>query len=273
MTAPRLRTALLLVSLALACGGSDPSPKQDAAGVEPADAAGPGGHVTGGPDGATMCSPVLPRCAPSAAGACDHVCQARCGCQQRCAFVAGMAACVPPAPTPVHVGGACSANLDDCAAGAVCLDEASPACQSHCYRYCRIDTDCAGGARCTIDVEVGGATVAKACSVPPEDCDPTGEAPCLAGDRPAPTFGCYVVSAAAPDKAVCDCAGNRKQGQSCMFEHECSPGLECVRVGGGAGACRRVCRLGLAGGCPNGSACTPLGTAATPSTVFGYCSI
>jgi hypothetical protein len=58
-----------------------------------------------------------------------------------------------------------------------------------------------------------------------------------------------------------------------MFEHECAPGLECIRVAGAAGACRRVCRLGMSGGCPEGGTCSPLGTAAAPSTVFGYCAM
>src|SRR5688572_29538486 len=171
MMAPRARPALLAMSLALACGSSGaPRPTPDTAVVVPADAAGsvdapriadgPGGDGGADPDGALMCSAGIAGCAPSGAGACDHVCQARCGCQQRCAFVAGMAACVPPAAKPVPLGGACSAKLDDCTAGAVCLDEVSPACQSHCYRYCRTDADCAGGARCNFDVEVAGATVA-----------------------------------------------------------------------------------------------------------------
>ena len=281
------RAALLWVSVgALACGGSDPPrPKSDAAVVVTPDAApgtpdvaaapdGPGAETSsGGVDqgGTMMCAPPFAGCTPSAAGMCDHVCQTRCGCQQRCAFVGGVAACVPPADAPVPLGGTCSEKADDCAAGTVCLNEATAACKSHCYRYCRSDADCAGGARCSFDVEVAGATVAKACTAPPEKCDPTGAAACLDPTRPAPTFGCYVLSAVAPDLAVCDCAGNRKQGQPCMFEHECAPGLECIRVGGADGTCRSVCRLGAAGACPGGGACSPLGTAAAPSNVFGYC--
>jgi hypothetical protein len=267
---------------AVACGASDPAPPaRDAAFTVPPDgaadlAAAPDARgaeaAAPGPDTA-MCAPPIASCTTSAAGMCDHVCQTRCGCGQRCAFVGGVAACVPPAETPVALGGACSEKGDDCAAGTVCLNEASPACKSHCYRYCRTDADCSGGARCSFEVEVGGATVAKACSAPPETCDPTGEARCLDAGRPAPTFGCYVLSAQAPDLAACDCAGNRKLGQACMFEHECAPGLECIRVGSAEGACRQVCRLGAAGSCPGGAACAPLGTAAAPSTVFGYCAM
>jgi hypothetical protein len=276
------RPALLGIVLVVACGGSDAPPRtNDAAAVLPdavvtkdlaAPTDGPAVEAGSSPDGLLMCAPIA-GCTPSAAGACDHVCQARCGCQQRCAFFNGMAACLPPAEKPVALGGTCSEERDDCAGGTVCLNEASKACKSHCYRYCRTDADCSGGALCSFEVEVAGATVAKACSSPPEQCDPTGQAGCLDPSRPAPTFGCYVLSAQAPDRAVCDCAGDKTQGQPCMFEHECAPGLECIRVGGAPGACRQVCKLGAAGGCPGGATCSPLGTAAAPSTVFGYCAM
>lgn len=277
MTATRVKRLLALALLA-GCSShpTPPRPKSDAApdarGAR-ADVAAPLPDDAGaGPDGKSMCLGPIPACTPAGSGMCDHVCQSGCGCQQRCALFAGTPACVPPASTPVPLGGSCSADLDDCSAGFVCLSEASAKCGAHCYRFCRTSADCPGGALCDFDVEVGGKTVAKACSSPPEKCDPTGAATCLGGARPAPTFGCYVLSAQDPDSAVCDCAGNKPMGAACMFEHECAPGLECIRVGGAAGTCRRVCHLGAAGGCPAGVACAPLGTAATPSTVYGYCA-
>ena len=182
-----------------------------------------------------------------------------------------MPACVPPASTPVSLGGSCSTTLDDCSAGYVCLSEATDACGAHCYRFCRTAADCPGGALCDLDVVVADKTVAKACSSAPEKCDPTGEARCTSAARPSPPFGCYVLSAQDPDTATCDCAGTKALGAACMFEHECAPGLECIRVGGGAGACRRLCHLGAQGGCPAGATCSALGTAASPSTVYGYC--
>ena len=278
---------LLAVALVLfgGCTGSDdpPRPKSDAApdarggrkDAAPPDDAPAGDAPEGeprppGPDGSmAMCLGPVPNCTPSAGGACDPVCQARCGCQQRCVLASGMPLCGPQPPNAVPIGGSCSADFDDCTAGAVCLGEATDACGSHCYRFCRTSDDCPGGALCSFDVEVGGKTVAKACGSPPEKCDPTGPAKCLNAARPSPTFGCYVLSAQDPDSATCDCAGTKSLGSACMYEHECAPGLECIRVAGGAGSCRRVCHLG-AGGCPTG-ACTPLGTTATPSTVYGYC--
>jgi hypothetical protein len=274
----------VLAALALlgGCGGSDtpPRPKSDAAadlggGVDAAktpDLAGtPGPDAGNGPDAMSMCLGPIPDCTPSPGGACDHVCQARCGCGQRCAIFSGAPACVPPAPAPVALGGACSATLDDCSAGAVCLGEASESCGSHCYRFCRTSADCPSGAQCDLDVEVASKTVAKACSAPPEKCDPTGAAPCANAARPSPLFACYVQSQN-PDSAVCDCAGGKNLGEACMFEHECAPGLECIRVGNGGGVCRRVCHLGVSGSCQAGTTCAPLGTAAAPSTIYGYCA-
>jgi hypothetical protein len=270
---------LLVVLLFVACG-SDKSPvrpdggfpsdgaPRDGGGAAPADAlVGDGG---GTPD--LMCSSALPACTADPAGACDPVCQARCGCQQRCALFSGAPACVPPAAAPVPLGGSCSADLDDCTAGTICLGEALPACGSHCYRFCRSDADCAGGALCNLEVVVKDQPAARACGAAPEACDPTGAGACTSADRPSPTFGCYVLSGSTPDKAACDCAGTRPLGAACMFEHECAPGTECVAVNAGPGMCRKVCHLGRAADCPGGGTCAPLGTAAAPSTIFGYCA-
>jgi hypothetical protein len=284
MTATRAFLAATALALLPACGSeAPPRPKADAAAdlkssgvadvARPPD--GPGSDAPGDDGGAgadAMCGAPLPDCTPTAGGACDHVCQARCGCGQRCAIFNAMPACVPPAEKPVPLGGTCSATLDDCVAGAVCLGEATPECGNHCYRFCRTNAECSSGARCDLDVVVNNKTVAKACGAPPEKCDPTGKAPCTNAARPSPLFGCYVLSAQDPDSATCDCAGSKALGAACMFEHECKPGLECIRVGSGGGLCRQLCHLGAAGGCPAGMTCAPLGTAAAPSMVYGYCA-
>jgi hypothetical protein len=283
MTAMRAYLAATLAFVS-ACGSDGPPrPKADAASAPAptADAArapdaptSDGGPVDVGaqasPD--AMCGAPLPDCTPTPGGACDHVCQARCGCGQRCAIFNGAPACVSPADKPIALGAACSADFDDCVAGAVCLGEATPACGNHCYRFCRSNADCASGALCDLDVIVANKTVAKACSAPPETCDPTGAAPCANAARPAPLFGCYVLSSQNPDLATCDCAGTRALGDACMYEHECKPGLECIRIGTAAGTCKQLCRLGTANACPGGFTCAPLGTAAAPSTVHGYCA-
>jgi hypothetical protein len=267
-----------VVLLAFAACGSDKTPVVPDGGAAALDGA-PDRAVMadtgtlasdGGPD--LLCSSAIPGCAADPAGACDPVCQARCSCQQRCALVAGMPACVPPAPAPIPPGGTCSDQLDDCSAGSVCLAESLPACGSHCYRFCHADAECAGGALCNLEVVVNNATVARACGSPPESCDPTGAAACTGAGRPSPMFGCYVLSATAPDRAVCDCAGTRTLGQACMFEHECVPGTECIAVGAQAGMCRKICHLGVAADCPAGATCAPLGSATAPSTKIGYCA-
>jgi hypothetical protein len=244
---------------------ADLAPGPDAPASEVAESDGPAAQ-----DG--QCPGPIPDCTPTTGGACDHVCQARCGCGQRCAIFGGRPACLPPAPAPVALGGSCSPDLDDCSAGAVCLGEAVSRCGAHCYRYCRANADCAAGALCDLDVVVDGKTVARACSSAPERCDPTGAAACGSATRPSPAFGCYVLSSQDPDSATCDCAGDKALGAACMFEHECAPGLECIRVGAGGGVCRRLCHLGVAGSCQAGTTCAPLGTAAAPSTVYGYCA-
>src|SRR5690349_18858106 len=97
------RPALLGIVLLVACGSDAPPPRPNDAAVA-VDAAlakdvaaptdGPGAEAGSAPDGLLMCAPIA-GCTPSAAGVCDHVCQARCGCQQRCAFFNGAAACLP----------------------------------------------------------------------------------------------------------------------------------------------------------------------------------
>jgi hypothetical protein len=247
----------LPLDLAIEGGGAD-----DASGPEVgqnADASGP------------LCMGPLAGCVPMSRGMCDPVCQVGCGCRQRCVLAGGTPTCLSPADDPLERGARCQTSADACRPGDICLAEAEPACGAHCYRLCRRDADCAAGATCSIEIQFGASTpAARACSPPAEACDPTGEARCSRAGRPLPTFGCYVMSAEAPDSAVCDCAGTARLGEACQFEHECVPGLECVRVAG-ISTCRRVCRMGAAGGCPAGMACAPLGTTDRPSTVFGYC--
>ena len=78
-------------------------------------------------DALLMCQGPSLVAAGARAAPAHSVCQARCGCQQRCALVSGMPACVPPASAPVVLGGNCSDGIDDCSAGSVCLGEALPA--------------------------------------------------------------------------------------------------------------------------------------------------
>jgi hypothetical protein len=217
-----------------------------------------------------------PGCKMSADQSCDPVCQARCGCNERCLLgTGGVAVCrAQPGPS-VNLGESCDAADDRCQPGLLCLQEGPdhPACGAHCYRHCRADSDCSGGAKCTIEVQFASSTRSNfVCTAPPEACSPWGAARCAtAGQRPFPTFGCYVMSAAFPSLAVCDCAGTVKPGQACTYEHECEPGSECVAIGGSR-LCRRVCEVGVvagpvAGGCSINQTCTAFSSGAK----FGYC--
>lgn len=298
MNARRGLVGVMLVVLAAACGDdaaqpdAAPAPRDgsvlpdafDAAAV--IDAAAPDTAIapdTGGGDQASpadglaeadgaMCLGPIPGCTGTSGGMCDPVCQARCGCQQRCAVVSGMSACVPPAPDPVAVGEKCMARADTCQAGSLCLEEPEPVCGDRCYRFCRSDADCKGGASCSIEVQfASSATTFRVCSPPAATCDPTGPATCDRPGAPPGAFACYVASAANPDTVVCDCAGRLKVGEGCMYEHECAPGLECMRVSG-VSTCRPICKLKEPGGCPPNSVCSPMGTTGKPSTLYGFCA-
>src|SRR5438045_7525967 len=105
MMATVKRAFPLAALLVAACTNHDPPrPKSDAApdvggrfdAAKVADGSSSGAEAGGpGPDGGgAMCLGPIPNCAATAGGACDPVCQARCGCGQRCALFSGMPACV-----------------------------------------------------------------------------------------------------------------------------------------------------------------------------------
>jgi hypothetical protein len=247
---------------------------------------GTGGTVgTGGTGaGGTCATPAapygpFPGCTPPAdIRGCDPVCQAGCGCTQRCKLQNGNNVCRDEGPNFLNEYAACDPVDDRCRPGTICLQESMdhPACGARCYRHCRSDTDCPM-AKCSVDVQFGNsATKHRVCSPPMDACNPWGMATCSsASGRALPTFGCYVMSSTYPDIPICDCAGTLPIGAMCMFEHECVPGAECV-LAGGVRACRRMCKVGLPamspipiGGC---GLMTPMVCNPFPgSTQFGYC--
>jgi hypothetical protein len=233
-------------------------------------AGGAGGMMTGGMGGAPACfSQMYPMC-PSdpGAGRCDAVCQTGCGCRERCTYEGSTPVCRAFSVTPTPLYAECNPRNDTCTPGSICLEEIADACRAHCYRMCRTDAECGGRARCT--GEVAGADY-KTCSPPIEACNPIGPGARTCQSRGAP-FGCYVLSARYADQAVCDCAGNRPEGATCSFEHECVPGNECVRIGDRA-LCRRLCNLAnpTEVACPAGQTCTPFVSDGQRSNRVGYC--
>ena len=242
---------------------------------------GGGGVIgTGGIPG--MCVGPLPGCkASNVAGTCDPSCQAGCACNQICSLSNAQPTCLPDTKGTKKVLQACggdgpSALFDDCKAGNICLPEWAPeVCGKHCFRYCKDDTDCAGGAHCSVALEVAKQTLpVQVCDNPPETCAPVfGTANCSNGtERPSPAFGCYIMGGAFPDQAVCDCAGVKKEDELCEFERECKPGLVCIDpLGAKNTSCKRICPLRSADTakviCGATKTCTPL----SGSQRWGFC--
>lgn len=236
-----------------------------------ADGTGPStGGTTGGSGGsgggtgggtANLCSgiPQDHVCEPDNRGACDPVCQTGCGPNQRCTMGTSGPACVALPSAPNCVNAACGA-ADTCARGTICLGELQAACGAHCYRFCRDDDDCLPNARCTVGAGEGSAAF-TACSPPIESCNPVSPGARCA-QKPAGTFGCYILSLAHPDLAVCDCAGTLVPGQACGGEHQCIPGSECIN-----GVCRRLCDMSGVINCVGGTTCQQI----PGSTKYGFC--
>ncbi len=244
------------------------------------------------PDGGTgMTMDAIPACQPPptapAPGKCDPVCQAGCRTGEKCNVSGPSASCVPAGTVMKGLVESCDPKVDQCRGGSICLEEPFRECGAHCYRYCRSDTDCLIGGmagKCTGQVlSDDKVTMFSICSPPREMCSPIlgalplGRVACAGGGgpastRPYPTFGCYILSTLFPDEAVCDCAGKKTEGVVCEVEHDCVPGLECVKVDN-INKCRQLCRLDTMGPCPVGQKCTPFTIRNTTSRMFGYCRI
>jgi hypothetical protein len=212
-------------------------------------------------------------CTPANTQGCDPVCQTKCGCGERCAMDSGMPTCKKQSGPFVGSGGTCQTSQDLCQPGFLCLRESADvdACGAHCYRHCRADADCPGGAKCATEVQFPSGAGTKVCSSPPEACDPFVGRCTNTGQRPFPLFGCYVMSKTETNLTSCECAGTKPVGAACMFEHECVPGAECFFLQG-AGLCRKVCSTELVvgpnpGPCPANQICTPF----PGSAKYGYC--
>jgi len=204
--------------------------------------------MTGGTPG--MCVGPLPTAAcavvTQSPGLCDPVCQRGCACDQRCTISGNAPDCVQPRGT-LSVGDLCNERNDTCRPGTLCLTEWDEAkCGGHCYRNCRVDADCGGGAHCSVSLESAGTELQiKVCDNPPENCSPVfGKGSCSdAKSRPFPAFGCYLMGSKYPDEATCECAGIKKEGEICTFERECQPGHTCIEGPNRTGFCRKVCPL------------------------------
>jgi hypothetical protein len=247
----------------------------------------------GGPSDVAVdrpCTGAIASCPQSDAGLCDPVCNTGChDCFDKCSVnTAGQLTCNPPTSGPlVGTFGQCSQvssgpdQTDNCAPGEFCYENAE--CGARCYRFCRVDQDCANGANCSRDA--GGGN--KFCDMPPVDCNPVKNAAsqlkysgCVG---PPNSLGCYLSSTSG--RTLCDCeyAGGRF-GDSCTHSRDCLAGLVCYDPTGGTAQtalCFPVCRLPVDGGvdptnpdagesgCNGGvQKCLPFSSGAT---VYGYC--
>jgi len=215
---------------------------------------------------------------------CDPVCQSGCLCNHRCVIneqtnttfkceeTAQSATAVFVAP--MH---SCAADTSRCAPGSVCV--ADDVCGHLCYRTCRASQDCGSNSRCTASTIVDSTNQPVKnvffCSPPLESCNPVGAATCNSGISGfkcvflAGLTGAGNLDPSTAPSTVCDCSSQHTQavGQKCTsLPDNCQPGSVCVGEGQTA-TCHSVCSLSVAGGCPSGSACTPIYT----STTYGYC--
>jgi hypothetical protein len=295
---PRLRPDLLAaVAAALALGCYNPKIDEGAFQCGPGDSC-PSGFsckaarcyknppVTA--DAATQmdasCQQNERECSPATmtSGACDPVCQRGCSsCGDRCTHNGTANVCVARSALSTSTYDSCMPDRDTCAPGTVCLAEFNEQkCGAHCYRFCRVDSDCKdpGGnqiARCTGEAQKNDLVVYKHCSPRIEPCNPTGPEPrCTGGapaERPYPAFACYMLSPQHPDEAVCECAGTVREGMPCTREYECVPGHECLQLGADI-RCRKLCTpdgsLLPAIACGLGQRCMPFPGAGVR---LGYC--
>jgi hypothetical protein len=240
---------LVLAWAALATGCYNPKIEEGAFLCDDGGACPEGFACTGGRCyKASTPTAACPLCVPPAGttGACDPICQTGCPCSQKCMPAAPAPSCAPLPAKPKEVSEVCQPARDECRAGSVCvLDRTdNSACGAHCYRMCRANSDCGPKARCLEEIDIAGTNQSYGlCSNEIETCNPLAPmAKCDRPDRPVGTFGCYVLSSKEPDLTVCECAGKRKEGETCPTMHSCEPGLECVEREPGKFFCHQLCR-------------------------------
>lgn len=203
----------------------------------------------------------FPGCDPAVAGSCPatQTCYVDCANQ--------MGRCVPGGTK--GPGELCSSN-NDCAPGTQCFDFNCPSTTRVCLKFCAGDDACAemsttvGASTCRDPVLCPALTTYKTCGFA---CDPRGTAAvgCPAG------LSCFLFAdpAGGQDSPSCSCPAATRigtDGASCTGATDCAPGFICDQMNGGQ-FCRRLCKMGSAGDCSGGTACTSLAN----NSVFGVC--
>ena len=161
------------------------------------------------------------------------------------------------------------ANVNECAAGYVCLGGGG----SQCRKYCEIDTDCNNGF-CLLEPSSGGNPIpgVKACT---KNCVPTSTNPvdcpsdfgCGVFDNNGTGFtDCIPANAAGTDEISCadGAAGD-----------PCAPGFTCIIFTIDGVEDRRVCKQRCVlpdGACPTNQTCTDVGSPSVDGVEYGACT-
>lgn len=229
--------------------------------------AGQGGGGGGG-TGGTCAAPALPACESQipAGAPCDPVCQVgNCNwCSQKCSYDgAGNVACVSKGERVTDDSCTISdlslvSQQDNCKEANICLPN-SDASRSYCFKTCRTDLDCFGGA-CK-PRRLNGSRTVSVCDPPYSQCDSSLPGSCcdpIARTGCPPERYCYLVSpsgdpATSNSRTVCEFEEGIKTKTDCSSAWECNPGWSCY-----AGFCRKVCDPAVLGSC-GASVCSPHG--------------
>lgn len=198
---------------------------------------------------------------------------AACALFPQCGCAAGMSCDVPPASYADGRAACVTAGsrgrhqrcttVGECAAGLTCYYDV-------CMPLCAANSDCAGaGTPLCSDRQYESGGVAKpvpGLRVCTAQCDPLNPAK-VCGASTTCLFHSKSVT-------TCAAAGLSTTATSCASNRfACAPGYVCVS----GGDCKRWCRIGLAGDCPGGKACTklpvPAGSEPTIGTIeYGVCA-
>jgi hypothetical protein len=137
-------------------------------------------------------------------------------------------------------GDSCMGDLD-CGAGSACF-RATGVTNGVCARVCCPGTGgCDVGERCSADgVLVSGVSTGWGRCALRTECDVLMPDVVCA----TPIEGCYVVwpRTASEPQAECDLAGSAAEGEACVEQNDCAPGLFCAGIA--SRTCVRICQLG-----------------------------
>ena len=222
----------------------------------------------GSPDAFPGCDPVTPVCGGG------QTCQVNCARRLGECTAGGTGA----------PGSVCQTN-SNCMPGSQCFDYAGTGCNVKvCLRFCNTGAECtqpapdsgvSPGSVCMGPVVCGGvATAYHTCTFA---CDPRQRA-AAAGTTGCPTgLSCLIIGRG--DQVDCACAEatrTKQEGEACTRAVDCTPGLVCDIMSGGAGTCRPICHCNAQGtactapdnDCPTANTrCVPL----SDDMIYGAC--